>query len=104
MLFSFLDAPASQFYGKVSYSFYLLHMVGLSLALHIGSLQGWPFCSAILTTILAVLFTTPMAWVSWWSIEKPFVAVRKRLDGQGSPTAFPGQPTGMTDPGSDWPL
>lgn len=72
-LFSFLDAGVSRFFGQVSYSFYLLHMIGLSVALRITSVAGWPVASAFLTTVLAIALTTPLAWLSWRYIERPFV-------------------------------
>ncbi|MFT4116528.1 acyltransferase family protein [Bradyrhizobium sp.] len=76
--FRLLDRPAIAFFGRISYSFYLLHMIGLSLAARIGTIAGWPIASIVLTTILCVLLTAPMAWVSWRFIEKPFIAIGRR--------------------------
>lgn len=79
-LFRFLDAGVSSFFGRISYSFYLLHMIGLSLALRFTRIDGWPATSVLLTTALAVALTTPIAWVSWRYIERPFVRWGRKLD------------------------
>jgi exopolysaccharide production protein ExoZ len=76
--FRILDQPVIAFYGRISYSFYLLHMIGLSLAVRIGSIAGWPKLSIVLSIVLGVLLTTPMAWLSWRFIEVPFIAIGKR--------------------------
>jgi len=31
-------------------------------------------------TVLAIIITTPIAWLSWRYIEKPFILLRNRLD------------------------
>ncbi|MET4390675.1 exopolysaccharide production protein ExoZ [Bradyrhizobium sp. F1.4.3] len=76
--FRFLDQPVIGFYGRISFSFYLLHMIGLSIAVRISSIAGWPMLSILLSTVLGVLLTTPMAWMSWRFIEKPFIAMGKK--------------------------
>ena len=76
--FRFLDQPVISFYGRISYSFYLLHMIGLSIAVRICTIDGWPMLSILLSIVLGVLLTTPMAWMSWRFIEKPFIAIGKK--------------------------
>ncbi|MCP1764318.1 acyltransferase family protein [Bradyrhizobium japonicum] len=69
-IFSLLDTAPVRLLGRISYSFYLLHMIGLSLAAmtatHFFSLFG-----------LAVAYTIPMAWLSWAIIERPFIRLGK---------------------------
>jgi exopolysaccharide production protein ExoZ len=76
--FRFLDQPVISFYGRISYSFYLLHMIGLSIAVRICTIDGWPMLSIMLSIVLGVLLTTPMAWMSWRFIERPFIAMGKK--------------------------
>ncbi|MCP4618289.1 MAG: acyltransferase [Bradyrhizobium sp.] len=68
-----LDFRIVRFYGRISYSFYLLHLLGMAMAVRVLA----PFelqpnvTSIVVTTVLAVLFTTPLAWASWRMIEVP---------------------------------
>lgn len=68
--FRVLDLPPVRFVGRVSYSFYLLHMIGLALAEAVA--PG----SALAQFFLAVGITLPMAWVSWRFVEMPFLRLR----------------------------
>ena len=79
-LFRFLDATWSNFFGRVSYSFYLLHMIGLSIAVRFTNIEGSPIVSALISTVLGVALTTPLAWISWQFIERPFVRLGRMLD------------------------
>lgn len=65
-LFAALDTFPVQLLGRISYSFYLLHPIGLSLASRISGNTLSLFC-------IAVIITTPMAWLSWLLIERPFI-------------------------------
>ncbi|WP_165435054.1 acyltransferase [Bradyrhizobium sp. Leo121] len=79
-LFAVLDLRPVRFYGRISYSFYLLHPIGMWLAGRLLDARGLPVLLAIsATTIAAVALTTPMAWLSWRYIEKPFIALGRRL-------------------------
>jgi exopolysaccharide production protein ExoZ len=72
-IFRPLDFRIVRFYGRISYSFYLLHLLGIAMAVRVLA----PFepqsnvASIVLTGVLAVLFTTPLAWASWRMIEVP---------------------------------
>jgi peptidoglycan/LPS O-acetylase OafA/YrhL len=80
-LFSVLDLSLIRFYGRISYSFYLLHPIGIGLALRTVDASGLTtLLAAAVTAMIAVLMTTPMAWLCWRCIEKPFVALGKQLD------------------------
>jgi peptidoglycan/LPS O-acetylase OafA/YrhL len=85
-LFRVLDLFIVRFFGRISYSFYLLHPIGIALALRCVEVSG-PLSSGAIaaTTALAVAITTPIAWVSWRFVEKPFITLRKRLDADRRP-------------------
>ena len=68
-----LDFRIVRFYGRISYSFYLLHLIGISMAMKVLApfeLQS-SIPNAVVTAVLAVLLTTPLAWASWQMIEVP---------------------------------
>src|SRR5262249_10265461 len=69
-VFRALDLPPVRFTGRISYSFYLLHMVGLAVATMIAP------ASSLAELLLAISITLPMAWVSWKYIEIPFLHLR----------------------------
>lgn len=58
--------------GQLSYSFYLLHPIGLSLA---NRLSG---DSSLLLFIFGLLFTVPLALLSWRFIERPSIVIGKK--------------------------
>jgi peptidoglycan/LPS O-acetylase OafA/YrhL len=73
-LFAVLDLSPIRFIGRISYSFYLLHLIGLTIA-------TWTMPpSAILYFIFGVAYTIPMAWLSWRFIEKPSIALGRWFD------------------------
>jgi peptidoglycan/LPS O-acetylase OafA/YrhL len=74
-LFSFLDWYFVRFLGRISYSFYLLHPIGIALAL-----RSAPESTAALIFIFAIAYTIPMAWLSWRFIERPFMVRRRSKD------------------------
>ena len=69
-VFAVLDLFPVRFIGRISYSFYLLHMVGLAFAAMIAP------SSRLTQFFLAVIITAPMAWMSWRFIEVPFLRLR----------------------------
>jgi peptidoglycan/LPS O-acetylase OafA/YrhL len=78
-LFRILDTPIVRFYGRISYSFYLLHVIGVVVALRIAGTTSL-YTTMVLSGIAAVAITTPMAWLSWCLVEKPFIALGRRFD------------------------
>ena len=85
-IFKPLDFRIVRFYGRISYSLYLLHMLGISFALRIWTplglhTPGNPVSLAtILGFVMAVAVTTPAAYLSWRYIEVPAVRFGKRFD------------------------
>jgi peptidoglycan/LPS O-acetylase OafA/YrhL len=84
-LFDVLDLRLVRFYGRISYSLYLLHMLGISFAFRLlGSVDLYhsglsAFELSVLTTLASVGLVTPVAYLSWRLIEAPFVAFGRRL-------------------------
>ncbi|QPF93789.1 acyltransferase family protein [Bradyrhizobium commune] len=70
--FAVLDTFPVRFVGRISYSFYLLHPIGLSLAARAS--ENWVFIFG-----LAVFLTIPMAWTSWFLIEHSFVKLGRSI-------------------------
>ena len=80
-LFAPLDFKLARFYGRISYSFYLLHPLGISVAFRIFdplliSGSGVPLSIRMIsTTLVSILLTTPAAYLAWRFIEAPAIAV-----------------------------
>jgi len=70
-LFAVLDWAPVRFVGQISYSFYLLHLIGMSLALRCEPQSTLAFFA------LSVLFTIPIAWISWGCVEIPFMKLAR---------------------------
>ena len=71
-IFRFLDLGVARLYGDISYSFYLLHMIGVGVAFRLIDANHLPALVrfvAICAASMAV--TTPLAYLSWRLIELP---------------------------------
>jgi peptidoglycan/LPS O-acetylase OafA/YrhL len=84
-LFKPLDSKLARFYGRISYSFYLLHPLGIAVVFRaldpqaLGDL-GLPISlTVICATAAAVLITTPAAYLSWRLIEAPAISFGKSV-------------------------
>ena len=83
-IFRPLDCRPVRFYGKISYSFYLLHVLGIIVAYRLLSTFGLSFSglpasvATVGVTALSVIVTTPAAYFSWRFIEKPFINFGRR--------------------------
>ena len=74
------DLDIARFYGRISYSFYLLHMIGLVIATRLLPFEQPPVARAATLFLAGLLITTPAAWLMWRFIEVPFINLgRKRL-------------------------
>jgi peptidoglycan/LPS O-acetylase OafA/YrhL len=84
-LFKLLDFRLVRFYGRISYSFYLLHPLGMLFAFRAIDPQvlhawGMPLSlTIVLTTLTAIMFTTPAAWLIWRFVEMPGISVGRML-------------------------
>lgn len=82
-LFAPLDLGATRFYGKISYSFYLLHPLSLwssaSLARYLS--QTYPALPVSIIAVIAaacsVAATTPFGYLSWRLIELPAMSLKR---------------------------
>lgn len=78
-LFKPLDFRPVRFYGEISYSFYLLHLIGISLAFRLITPVAWNAAglplslTVIFATAIAILLTTPAAYLFWRFIEIPTI-------------------------------
>ena len=84
-LFKPLDFRLARFYGQISYSFYLLHLIGISLAFRLIDPAKWNAAglplslTVIFATVISILLTTPAAYLSWRFIEMPAINFGKSL-------------------------
>jgi peptidoglycan/LPS O-acetylase OafA/YrhL len=82
-LFVPLDYKLSRFYGKISYSFYLLHLLGILLAGRMLAFFDFPLAAlpisaaTIFLTLVSILITTPAAYLSWRFVEVPAIKLAK---------------------------
>ena len=73
------DVDIARFYGQISYSFYLLHVIGLGIVGRLLPSDQLPFFRAASLFLAALLITTPAAWLMWRLVEMPFINLgRKR--------------------------
>lgn len=88
VLFRPLDFKLVRFYGRISYSFYLLHPLGVLFASRIIDQQafhvlGMPLSLTMLfATFIAILCTTPAAYLTWRFVEAPFIMLGRNLGEQ----------------------
>ena len=99
-----LDWRVVRFYGDISYSFYLLHPLTLTILFSGIVNKGssvpamiWSVIDfgipkpvlAMILTILTVLIITPLAYLSWYFIERPGIFLGKRIVQWGSRYKLP---------------
>ena len=72
------DLDVIRFYGRISYSFYLLHMIGLAIAARLLPFDQQPVARAAILFLAGVLITTPVAWLMWRFVEVPFIELGRR--------------------------
>ncbi len=78
-LFKPLDFKLVRFYGRISYSFYLLHLLGISFAFRVFDpfaiyAFGVPLSiTTVLATLASILLTTPLAYLAWRFVETPAI-------------------------------
>jgi len=72
------DLDVARFYGRISYSFYLLHVIGLAMASRLLPFDQQPAMRAALLFLAALLITTPAAWLMWRFVEMPLIEIGRR--------------------------
>jgi peptidoglycan/LPS O-acetylase OafA/YrhL len=92
LLFRPLDLPIARFYGRISYSFYLLHPLSLRAAARLTSYlwdqHGWLTLILAVSFLFSLILATPLAYASWRYVELP--ALNWRSGGSpGAPPWFP---------------
>jgi peptidoglycan/LPS O-acetylase OafA/YrhL len=79
----FLERPVSVFLGRISYSFYLFNVVFLEVICHYLRSQPWavahPIEVGLPTSLIIILLTIPVAWLSVKVIEEPSIRLGRRL-------------------------
>ncbi|MET3969536.1 peptidoglycan/LPS O-acetylase OafA/YrhL [Bradyrhizobium sp. S3.9.1] len=73
-----LDLDIARFFGRISYSFYLLHMIGLAIATRLLPVELDPVIRAAVLFLAALLITTPAAWLMCRFVEVPFIDLGRR--------------------------
>jgi peptidoglycan/LPS O-acetylase OafA/YrhL len=85
VLFRPLDTPLIRFYGRISYSFYLLHPLSIWLIAHTLIAQnaiGAGYSAtpvAIVAALASVAIATPAAYLCWRFVEIPGIAAGRLL-------------------------
>jgi peptidoglycan/LPS O-acetylase OafA/YrhL len=82
-----LDVPAVRFYGRISYSFYLLHPLTLTVIWAMPAQMEMALRAGVPSLVLALLLevgsvavVTPLAWLCWRYVELPGVAAGSWLN------------------------
>lgn len=85
---SWLEWPWVRYLGKISYSFYLFHVLGIGIGRHFAiPVLPLQFAASLLLCI-------GMASASYWLIERPFLELRHRI-----PERWRWKPAGANSPG-----
>jgi len=86
---SWLDRRITRFVGAISYPLYLYHAWGMSAATHLGK-HG-----VVVTALMAAGASTVLACGSYYLVEKPFLRIKRHLEGR---TKHPETLLGATQP------
>jgi len=86
-----LDRPLMRWLGTISYSLYLYHYL-------IWTAVGWVVSSQLARGILGALLAVPVAALSYYVIERPFLRLRERLRPATATPALYGSSVGV-EPG-----
>ena len=80
------EHPIVRFYGRISYSFYLINPLTLFAFWHmpeaLGQIMQLPvpgILVALTMFLISVAVTTPIAWLMYKYVERPGVALGRRL-------------------------
>lgn len=85
-----LQSQVAQFFGRISYSFYLFNVLFLEIICQFLRTQPWaaarPVEIGIAAGIVIVLLTTPVAYLSWIFIENPMNRLGQRITARWRPS------------------
>jgi len=100
--FRFLDHPIAAFYGKISYSFYLLHDLTLVVISRLfaavvpEAVWGANKLAAILFLFgMSTAVATGLALASYAFVERPFIHLGRKLLSRAFPPLAGAQPAGL---------
>ena len=98
-----LDWPLFRFYGRISYSFYLLHPLTLIVMWKMPDQLSWLLGRGVPGVVIAIglgvvstAAITPLAWLNWRFVEVPGIAAGKRLLPRRTAEAPAPLPSGAT--------
>ena len=80
------ESPLARHLGEASYSTYLLHFPLLQLAMYVAvrGLALTPMAATVFVTLATLLSTYALSQLTWRVIERPFIALGKRLGSKDS--------------------
>ena len=85
-VYRFLDLPLTRFYGRVSYSFYLLHLFTLFLVAQVffwllpaPMLLRFAVGFGVLLWLVSTIAVSPLCWLSYRFVEQPFIQLSKQI-------------------------
>jgi peptidoglycan/LPS O-acetylase OafA/YrhL len=77
-----IDNGLTRYLGRISYSLYLCHplvIYGSGIPLHVAALAGDPLAVAIAAPLAAIALSLPPAILLYHAVERPFIALGRRL-------------------------
>lgn len=82
-MFAPLNWSVVDWFGKISYSFYLLHYLVIWTFVSLIDMNGF------LSTLLSFAVTTLVAWIMYYFVEQPFARLRRRRSRVGESSSRP---------------
>jgi peptidoglycan/LPS O-acetylase OafA/YrhL len=95
-----VNRPVLQFFGEISYSLYLIHMLVFDLEDYVvGRLfpnlsdVAGHFALMVFLFTVALGFTVAIAYLSRWYFEEPFLRMKRRFEGRGTQSIVASEPS-----------
>jgi peptidoglycan/LPS O-acetylase OafA/YrhL len=84
-----LETPIPRFFGRISYALYIIHLPVSLWMWDFGDMDGWAATMRIPAEVICFLAVTavsvPLATLSYWLVEKPFLDLKRTLKLRGRP-------------------